>query len=118
MPSALEPWMQVSTSCIPDDQQPYEEFVHMEDEYGKALSTYGASIRQLLLAGGTFKLSKKFLGKGLIGLALPAAALLIEDLSNPNGVVLPFLRWLLSRHAKVKIIEMSAKPVNAPETGK
>lgn len=85
----------------------------MEHIYGKMLSTYGENIRQLLRAGGVSGLSKKFIGKGLIGLALPAAAFLIEDLSSPNGVVLPFFRWLLSRHAKVKIIEMSAKPLRA-----
>lgn len=90
----------------------------MEDAYGKVLSSYGESVRQLLLAGGASRLSKKIMGKGLIGLALPAAVLLIEDLSNPNGVVLPFLRWLLSRHSKVKIVEMSARPIRNKETGK
>jgi len=68
-------------------------------------------IRQALIAGGLYKLAKRGLGKGLIGLALPAVALLIEDLSNPRGVVIPFFRWLMSRHGKVKIIEMSVKPL-------
>ncbi|HQI01075.1 MAG TPA: hypothetical protein PLA18_07375 [Deltaproteobacteria bacterium] len=89
----------------------------MENIYEKVLSSYGDNIRQLIRAGGITKLSKKTIGKGIIGLALPAAVLLIEDLTNPNGVVLPFLRWLLSRHSKVKIIEMSAKPVRAKGRG-
>ncbi len=89
----------------------------MENIYEKALSSCGENVRQLIRTAAAAKLSKKAVGKGLIGLALPAAALLIEDLSNPNGVVLPFLRWLMSRRGKVKIIEMSAKPPRAKGRG-
>lgn len=90
----------------------------MEDIYGKVLSSYGENLRQLLWRRGTWGISRKLVGKGFIGLALPAAALLIEDLSNPNGVVLPFLRWLASRHGKVKIVEMSTKPLRAKGQGR
>ncbi len=90
----------------------------MENIYGKVISSYGDNIRQLLQRGGASGISKKVVGKGLIGLALPAAVLLIEDLSNPNGVVLPFLRWLVSRHGKVKIVEMSTKPFRAKGCGR
>jgi hypothetical protein len=75
-------------------------------------------IRQALIAGGLYKLAKRGLGKGLVGLALPAAALLIEDLSNPKGMVIPFFRWLLSRHGKVKIIEVSPKPLQKSGKGR
>jgi hypothetical protein len=76
---------------------------------------YRNRIKQALIAGGLYNIARKGLGKGLVGLALPAMALLIEDLSNPRGVILPFLRWILSRHGRVKIIEMSAKPLRKPE---
>jgi hypothetical protein len=68
-------------------------------------------IRQALVAGGLYKLARKGLGRGLIGLALPAAALVIEDLSSPRGMILPFIRWVLSRHGRVKIIDISARPL-------
>jgi hypothetical protein len=75
---------------------------------------YRNRIKQALLAGGLYKLGRKGLGKGLIGLALPALAFLIEDLSNPKGVILPFIRWLLSRHGKVRIIAVSSRPLQKP----
>jgi hypothetical protein len=88
--------------------------MHMAKINERVTLDYMNSIKQALIAGGLYKLARKGLGKGLIGLALPAAALLIEDLSNPKGMILPFIRWVLSRHGKVKIIEMSAKPLQKP----
>lgn len=78
---------------------------------------YRNRFRQAIIAGGLYKLAKRGLGRGLLGFALPAAALLIEDLTNPGGVVLPFLRWLLSRHGKVRIIEVSCRPPRKPGEG-
>jgi hypothetical protein len=76
---------------------------------------FGKTIRQVLIAGGLYKLARKSVGRGLFGLALPLAALLIEDLSNPKGVVLPFIRWIMSSRGKVKIIEMSGNPLKKPD---
>lgn len=90
------------------------ELMHMGKRRTGFPLDYTDKIRQALIAGGLYKLARKGLGRGLIGLALPAAALIIEDLSNPRGVILPFVRWLMSRHGKVKIIEISTKPLQKP----
>ncbi len=89
----------------------------METEYGKLSFHVKNRIRDAILAGGIYSIARKGLGKGLIGLALPAAALLIEDLTNPKGVVIPFLRWVFSRSGKVTIIAMSAEPLRKEGAG-
>lgn len=88
----------------------------MASEYGNAPLHIKNRIRDALLAGGLYNITKKSMGKGIVGLVLPVAALLIEDLTNPKGVVIPFFRWILSRHGKVTIVEMSATPLRKAES--
>lgn len=83
----------------------------MKSDYGDAPLHIKDRLKDALLAGGLYSITKRSMGKGLLGLALPVAALLIQDLTNPNGVIVPFLRWVISRHGKVTIVEMSAAPL-------
>jgi hypothetical protein len=62
-----------------------------------------------ILGGGLSQLRKRALGRGIWGLAVPAAFFVIEDISRPNGVILPFFRWTLNKTAKVRIIEVSTR---------
>ncbi len=81
-----------------------------------------SGIARGILGGGLSRLGKRTPGRGIWGLAVPVALFVIEDISRPNGVILPFFRWALNRTAKVRIIEVSAGTSpegsgDAPDTG-
>ncbi len=61
-----------------------------------------------ILGGGLSQIRKRILGRGLWGFAVPVFLFVIEDISRPNGMILPFFKWALNRTARVRIIEVSA----------
>ena len=70
-----------------------------------------------ILGSGLSQLRKRTMGRGIWGFAAPVALLAIEDISRPDGVILPAFKWALNKTAKVRIIEVSARsPRTAPES--
>ncbi|HDP24769.1 MAG TPA: hypothetical protein ENN34_04925 [Deltaproteobacteria bacterium] len=56
------------------------------------------------------------LGKGILGLALPAAVYLINDLTNPDGRVIPFVRRLLGKPSAENIVDVQYELLDDQET--
>jgi hypothetical protein len=77
-------------------------------------STFAAEpIRRLvqkLLAGP----GKRYLGQGLRGFTVPVAFFILEDISRPDGVILPFCRWVLNKTARVRVIDICGPGSGAP----
>lgn len=70
-----------------------------------------------ILGGGLSQLRKRTPGRSLWGLAVPVALFVIDDISRPNGVILPFFSWALNRTARVRIVEVSAQsPRTSPDS--
>ncbi|HPD20452.1 MAG: hypothetical protein ACOX3E_07595 [Desulfomonilia bacterium] len=70
-----------------------------------------------ILNSGLSQLRKKTMGRGIWGLAIPVAIFVIEDISRPDGVILPAFKWVLNKTAKVRIVEVSARsPRTSPDS--
>ncbi|MGC9324801.1 MAG: hypothetical protein ACP5G0_08665 [Desulfomonilia bacterium] len=77
--------------------------------HGKGLLTEAAK------ASGARGLGRG-MGRGLLGFALPAAIYLIQDLTSPDGKVIPFVRRLLGKPSTGKIIDADYELVDDQDT--
>jgi len=65
---------------------------------------------QKLLGGGKFLLRRRAPGLRLWGFAVPAFLFILEDITRPDGIIIPLCKWAWNKTARVKVIEVSAHP--------
>jgi hypothetical protein len=91
-----------------------EERTHMENLF---LPEPFNRIMRNFLGGGLSQIRKKSIGGGLWGFAIPVALFVIEDITRPDGVVVPLCKWALNKAAKVRVVEVSAQSFGASSKG-
>ncbi|MFY9396745.1 MAG: hypothetical protein WAR22_00105 [Desulfomonilia bacterium] len=67
------------------------------------------AVRKLLAGPG-----KRYLGQGLRGFAVPVALFILEDISRPDGVILPFCRWVINKTARVRVVDICGPGSGSP----
>jgi len=89
-----------------------QETLHQEDMHMESITASEPFKRVIRkhLGAGLSKLKGRAFGGGLWGFAVPVALFVIEDITRPDGVVIPLCKWVLAKTARVRVVEVSPQP--------